>query len=346
MHSAKGPTRPDLIADAMSFLFPLVLCGIILLVLADSFACHVSADEPDLCTGAGGRCNRESLIEAARELRLDPGVASMSSPMDLSEASGFDTNWLGDIWREHRYHFLSVFLMEETEYLYTNRVGPPKEPRFFENPGSLDENVFARFDGQRDATTFVARHKDEVIQATALGAVVLANGRDGRGLVNDAIGLVEASKFAWATSSFVKTFVGRPRPAHAGLDDEHGARISRDSFPSDSASTAFTFMAYADAVVARRLEDRPWTRALSATGFYGLASYVAYTRVEQGRHYVTDVVAGAGIGFAVGRTFHRIHHEVPDGDEEPRVRFAPLFVPGGAGISMTIRLARTEPKVR
>lgn len=319
---------------------------LILLLQAFGPAADPRADEPVRCVETNGvACPRGSLIEAAWNLKAEPIDASLPLPVEASDLPRLDTGWFSRLWSEHRYHFLGVFLMEEAEYLYTSRVGPPKEPRFFENPGSLDAEVFSRFDAQRDATTFVARHKDEVLQATALGAVVFAHGRDRRGLVNDVVGLVEASKFGWAASSLVKTFVGRPRPAHAGLEDEGVGRYSRDSFPSDSASTAFTLMAYADSVVARRLEGRPWTRALSAAGFYGLASYVAYTRVEQGRHYLTDVLAGAGIGFAVGKTFHGLHHDDRPDDEESRVRFAPLIVPGGAGASITIRFGRKEPEV-
>ncbi len=304
------------------------------------------ADGPSPCAAAEHEsegCRRESLIEAAWRVRLVRFLVSPLSPLEAYEPQ-FDTSWLSEIWRKHRYHFLGVFLMEEAEYLYEDRIGPPAEPRFFADPGSLDQAVLERFEGRRQARTFIAKHKEEVVQATALTAILLADRRDRVGLVDDLIGLVEAHKFNWATSSLLKTFVGRPRPAHASLQADAGAsRDARDSFPSDVASTAFTFMAYTDSVVARRLKGRPWARALSAAGLYGLASYVAYTRVEQGRHYLTDVVAGAGAGFAVGKTFHRLHHNDRRDDEEARVEFTPFIVPGGGGAAVTFRFGRVEP---
>ena len=63
-----------------------------------------------------------------------------------------------------------------------------------------------------------------------------------------------------------------------------------------------------------------WLWALPA---YGLASYVAASRLHDNVHYLSDVVFGAAVGTIAGRTVTR----------HGRSNFAmmPMLVPGGAG---------------
>jgi membrane-associated phospholipid phosphatase len=61
---------------------------------------------------------------------------------------------------------------------------------------------------------------------------------------------------------------------------------------------------------------------------------VAYTRIEQGKHYVSDVVVGAGAGFLVGKSVYRMNHN-KHGRDEVSLRIQPILVPGGAGITLS-----------
>lgn len=78
----------------------------------------------------------------------------------------------------------------------------------------------------------------------------------------------------------LKYAVGRERPDHS----------SHDSFPSGH--TAQTFASAT--VLTRHLGLR------AAWPAYGAAAYVAISRVNQQRHFLSDVVFGAGLGIAVG----------------------------------------------
>lgn len=330
MRNVNHPRHPDLIADVMSILSPVILCAI-LLVIIDPFGCHAvpagaDTQDEDANRGPGAL----PLLEAARSIRIAGQVGEEPPPMPgYGSAAGIEEAWLSEVWRKHRHHFLGVFLMEEAEYLYEEHVGPPDRPRLFGSPGSLDEAVHGIFGERREARTFVAKHKTGVTRAVALGTIAFANGRDWKATADDAIGLYEAHKFNWASTGLVKTIVGRPRP---GRDPE--AADAADSFYSAAASNAFTWMAYADSALARRLDGRPWSRAWCAVGLYGLAGFVAYSRVEQGRHYLTDVVFGAGAGFAVGKSFYRLNHRQPEG--RVSIRFQPIAVHGGMGVSVSI----------
>jgi membrane-associated phospholipid phosphatase len=59
---------------------------------------------------------------------------------------------------------------------------------------------------------------------------------------------------------------------------------------------------------------------------YGVASYVALSRVQMKRHYLSDVAFGAALGVAAGRTvtIGRVH----------RMELSPMATPGGGGVQV------------
>jgi membrane-associated phospholipid phosphatase len=59
---------------------------------------------------------------------------------------------------------------------------------------------------------------------------------------------------------------------------------------------------------------------------YAIAAWVAASRVEMKRHYISDVVAGATVGILAGRS-------VTVGRGSMRFALSPMAVPGGAGIT-------------
>jgi len=91
------------------------------------------------------------------------------------------------------------------------------------------------------------------------------------------------------------------------------------SFPSGHASTTF-----ATAIV---LQDHyGWKLGLPA---FLAASYTAASRITANQHWTSDVVFGAAVGVACGRTV-TIHFR------ETRVAVAPLAVPAGGGVILTV----------
>ena len=60
---------------------------------------------------------------------------------------------------------------------------------------------------------------------------------------------------------------------------------------------------------------------------YALATYVAGSRLQENRHYVSDVMFGAAIGILAGRT-------VTVGRGSSRFAVAPLATNGGVGVAL------------
>jgi len=115
--------------------------------------------------------------------------------------------------------------------------------------------------------------------------------------------LARALGTAWAATWVLKMAVNERRP--------NGGRYS---FPSGHAATAFA---------AAPVIHAHFGNAAGYTA-YALATLTGLARVEEGKHYLTDVLAGAAIGIVSGRLFTR--------DD------APYSVGVGAsGLEMTIR---------
>lgn len=112
-------------------------------------------------------------------------------------------------------------------------------------------------------------------------------------LTRGGFGAAEAAVYATLASGVIKVAVGRSRPSSgAGPHDFSGGswQDARQSFPSAHAAAAFA--------AARVLA--PQLTAGERAGAYGAAALVSYSRVYQGDHWLSDVVFGAGLGYALG----------------------------------------------
>jgi membrane-associated phospholipid phosphatase len=121
-----------------------------------------------------------------------------------------------------------------------------------------------------------------------LAVPYLVGGRYGRRSAKLALG---AAVNAMVVVVPLKWVVGRERPdqAHGDLN-LNGPGTGDTSFPSAHAAAAFAI-----ATVYGR-QYRRWRIPL-----YLLAAGVGIARIEAGRHHLSDVVAGAGIGILAGR---------------------------------------------
>ena len=129
----------------------------------------------------------------------------------------------------------------------------------------------------------------------------------------------------------VATLAGRDRPT-----EERGAYsfhpFEGRSFPSGHATQAF-----AVAAVIATSYDQVWIKATA----YGAATLTAYGRLRRGKHFLTDVVAGAAIGTLVGRSVVRFNRKLRSGEREPertaaRLTVVPMVSAGTYGVSATL----------
>lgn len=120
--------------------------------------------------------------------------------------------------------------------------------------------------------------------------------------------LLRAQIVTQTLTAGIKVAVGRGRP--------DGTQYS---FPSGHSSVSF-----ATATVLQR--NFGWKVGIPA---YGFASYVAASRVQDKRHFLSDVTFGAALGIVAGRA-------VTVGRADARFSIAPAVVPGGGGVNFTL----------
>jgi hypothetical protein len=117
--------------------------------------------------------------------------------------------------------------------------------------------------------------------------------------------LFRAQVVAQGATQVIKFATHRTRPDGSAL-----------SFPSGHTAAAF-----ATATVLH--DEFGWKAGLPA---FAMAGWVATSRVQMDRHYLSDVIAGATVGLLAGRS-------LTVGPASARFSLTPMVVPGGIGVT-------------
>ncbi|HOX42013.1 MAG TPA: phosphatase PAP2 family protein [Myxococcota bacterium] len=179
--------------------------------------------------------------------------------------------------------------------------------------------------------------------------VLVSDTTDGlAGFGVDALVLAEALAVQGALNQAVKLAVRRPRPYAYDLSLTEEERTEDDaglSFYSAHTSLAFCAATAYSTLFSLRHPDSGWVVPVWLAT-HALAASTAYLRVHAGKHFWTDVIAGALLGSGVGALIPLVHRRsggaqaaAPEGDAEPglRLEIAPLLLPGGGGLVLGLR---------
>ena len=130
--------------------------------------------------------------------------------------------------------------------------------------------------------------------------------------------MLDAAIVNFGYTELVKVAVGRERPN--GQDNK--------SFPSGHTSNSFALAAVAE-------RHYGWKLGVPA---YLLAGLVGASRLEQDKHYLSDVVAGATLGYIVGRTVVRVNgRPIVDGWPAGRtLNVAPIVTRHTRGVQLSV----------
>jgi membrane-associated phospholipid phosphatase len=148
---------------------------------------------------------------------------------------------------------------------------------------------------------------------------------DSRDGYDEGRAMLESAAFSAASGTLLKLAAGRRRPTETpGVDDW---RNGGSSFPSMHATVTF---AVGTVLAESGNDDYRWIRRFLG---YGLAAGTSYSRVHDGVHWLSDVVAGAALGAATGNFVVHRHDE-----RYQHASLAVLPLDGGAMITYTIAL--------
>ena len=120
---------------------------------------------------------------------------------------------------------------------------------------------------------------------------------------------VEAISIAMGAKNALKLAIERYRPFM--YEDTVSEDLVSDgdyvnSFPSGHTTVAFTGASFATYMFANYHPHSPWILPM-AVGSYAFAAATAALRVLSGNHFITDVIAGAAIGTAIGIAVPLLH---------------------------------------
>ena len=109
----------------------------------------------------------------------------------------------------------------------------------------------------------------------------------------ETVSLLEAGVFSGVTAEALGYAAGRERPD--ATTSPNRWRQGSDSFPSVHTSAAFAIgVVFAESGD----DDYRWVRRIIG---YGAAGGIAYARLEENAHWLSDTVAGAALGIATAR---------------------------------------------
>lgn len=127
----------------------------------------------------------------------------------------------------------------------------------------------------------------------------------------------------------LKMAIGRERPSESSQPyNFHGPSLHHDALPSGHKAVAFAMAS----AVAHSYPEKP----LLGAGLYTVAALTAWSRINDGKHWPSDVFAGAVLGYFTGRL-------VAGKGQDPatmkhKVSYLPFFSPHYTGIMMTWNL--------
>jgi len=194
---------------------------------------------------------------------------------------------------------------------------PPCDPCFAGTLDALDRGLAGRRNSAADFVSWATLGLALAAPLIADGVDVEKNGGGWAAWGGDVGLLAEALVLDVAFNQGVKLVTRRPRPFVYGLAPNDPAFSSSESFVSffsEHASLSFAAAAFYTTLFAlRHPRRRGWIAAVGVAAF-GLAAVTAALRVEAGKHFYTDVLAGAAFGTIIGAAIpllHRRHARLP-----------------------------------
>lgn len=102
-------------------------------------------------------------------------------------------------------------------------------------------------------------------------------------------------------TTVLKVSMGRHRPSTGNSSTSFdGFTTDHKSFPSGHTSTAFAIAT----VIANKYEETPYIKPIS----YGIASLTGLSRINDNKHWASDVFFGAALGYFTSKTILRLHN--------------------------------------
>ncbi len=199
-----------------------------------------------------------------------------------------------------------------------------------------DDEIFDFFERNGTETTdaiskYVIGPWGNGMYSIPLLGIIYITGRKNNHHKNVALTGLKAFLLSGGAAVLVKHLTHRHRPSDDDLPDPYlwegpyPFTLDNTSFPSGHTTTAFAIAS----VLARGYKDKIWIGITS----YSVATLVGLSRLHDGEHWATDVIAGAALGTAIGLTLSSINFSAKD-----NIDLGPTAFRGGYGIRFAYKL--------
>jgi membrane-associated phospholipid phosphatase len=142
---------------------------------------------------------------------------------------------------------------------------------------------------------------------------------------------LEAIAYAGITTSLIKSVSGRSRPyLEQGVFDYHPWQFNTDrtALPSGHATMVWSLASVLDARI-----DHPAASVL----VYSAALVTMGHRWHHDRHWLSDTVLGAAIGWGIGRAVVAMEEQHATHDAAVQTSIIPVLAPGTAGVHLVMQ---------
>lgn len=212
-----------------------------------------------------------------------------------------DSNYFKGIFTDTGYALTSPWRWDKSDWATASVVAGVTGVFFV-----LDDEIKEEVQSSRSSTTDDLSKIFEPFGNGAITIPVLAGlylyGRLGENDKLERMALLATESFlvSGLFSTVLKVSMGRHRPSRGNSSDTFdGPGTGSKSFPSGHTTTVFAVAT----VVANEYEHIPLIAPIS----YGIATLTGFSRLNDNKHWASDVVFGAALGYFTAKTILRLH---------------------------------------
>lgn len=247
-----------------------------------------------------GPCSREKIL-LAKKRKKKGAVRKVSHSVGDPSTPKLNTDYFLGIFSDAKYIVLSPLRWNGSDWLKATLVLGTTGAFF-----ALDDEIRDFVQDERNGTT---DDISEVLEPFGNGGYtfpgLVAFYMYGHLAKNDKakrVALLSVESFA-VTGMFtfaLKFSTGRTRPGSAQNSGEwSGFDLDNVSFPSGHTSSAFAIAT----VIASEYEDKPLVAPIA----YGLAALTGLSRLNDNKHWASDIFFGGALGYFVSKTILKLH---------------------------------------
>jgi membrane-associated phospholipid phosphatase len=212
-----------------------------------------------------------------------------------------DSNYFKGIFSGARYALTSPLRWDKADWTTASIVAGVTGVFFV-----LDDDVNEEVKSSRSTTTDSIADVFEPFGNAAftlpamMGFYIYGNFWENEKVERTALLAVESFLVTSLFTGVIKVVMGRTRPFDGAPADEFkGPSTGNNAFPSGHTSTAFAVAT----IVANEYEHIPLITPLS----YGIATMTGFSRLNDNKHWASDIVFGAALGYFTSKTILKLH---------------------------------------